>query len=133
MRSSAFVAAALAGTPALSWAQQRAPSTTAAVAVEATSSCANSTSTTISTVLEPPAPSWSGLSTTSTVNWTLTDAVTVIGSGSETAGPANATATATASTTAVVGTNAASPGEGIAGDSSVLGLVIFFALSLCIL
>lgn len=88
-----------------------------------------------SSFLTPPAPSWF---TTTTAGWTDNITVAVPATTpvpAATSGYLNATTTAVPSATssAVVVVNAATPHDSLAGDSSVLGLVVFFALSLCLL
>lgn len=74
------------------------------------------------------APANSTTPTLSSGDFTLT--ITSAGTGAVTATSSSSPAAATSSNSAAA---AAAAGEGLASDSSMLGLVIFFALSLCLL
>ncbi|KAI7782789.1 hypothetical protein LA080_012830 [Diaporthe eres] len=76
------------------------------------------------TLIDPPANS-----TATDGSFTLT--ITSAETGSVTATSSSSPAAASSSSSSVAA--AAAAGEGLSSDSSMLGLVIFFALSLCLL
>ncbi|KAG6354701.1 hypothetical protein INS49_004719 [Diaporthe citri] len=76
------------------------------------------------TLIDAPANS-----TTTDGSFTLT--ITSAGTGPVTATSSSSPAAASSSSSSVAA--AAAAGEGLSSDSSMLGLVIFFALSLCLL
>ncbi|KAF3765753.1 hypothetical protein M406DRAFT_356042 [Cryphonectria parasitica EP155] len=130
MRFPHLVAATLTGVPGLVSAD---PSSS--------SSCTTTTSTltsssTVSVTLPNTNNPWS--SSISTANFTITDTVTTYSTTSTplviiTGGNSTFSVSPTSTTPATVSSNVAAAGEGLAGDSSMLGLVVFFALSLCLL
>lgn len=114
--------------------------TSAAGLAEADSSSTSCTTLTGSaTWSTPPTPYNPHGTSVSTLNVTETDVSYTFTATSSPAitpspyGTNGTSATATSSSPVTVSTNVAAAREGLGGDSSMLGLVIFFALSLCLL
>ncbi|PSR80067.1 hypothetical protein BD289DRAFT_485214 [Coniella lustricola] len=119
-----------------------------ASADSSTSGCSTTTTTTATTLHQQtgmPTPSNPWTTSLSTANYTLTETVLVPSNTTNplasitgyNSGGNDSTVTFTASTPTFtivpVSSNVAAAQEGFAGDSSMMGLVVFFALSLCLL
>lgn len=132
MRPSDFIAVAMTGAASL------------ASADASSSSCSNSSDTTTTTTAAsyswpaswpvPTANSTSSMSTLSTTipYVTYTSTTSRPDTTPHTSNTTGATTSAT-STVSTISGSGATPADGLSGDRSVLGLVIFFALSLCLL